>query len=82
MKRIAFVLVSIMLPLSFAGCGASEPEDHGAGVENLPDVTPIQGYEIHDEKGGSAEVYLYNFNGTDCYVYDGYKAGGISCDFD
>lgn len=74
MKRIAFVVVSIMLPFSFAGCGTEDGNSPKAPTNGTV-VVPVEGTE-------DISVVEFTLNdGTRCVVSDGYNSGGIDCDW-
>lgn len=74
MKRIAFVVVAVMLPFSFAACG-TEVSNGPKAPTNGTIVVPVEGTD-------DIAVIEFTLNdGTRCVVSDGYNSGGIACDF-
>ena len=77
MKRIAFVVVAIMLPFSFAACGSE-----GAGRDGLPPAGIDNEYRVPVKGTDDVLVIEFSLNdGTRCVVSDGYNSGGIACDW-
>lgn len=77
MKRIAFVVVAIMLPFSFAGCGASEGDSTSPDnrIANTRYTVPVDG-------DTDIQLYEVNINNTRCIVMDAANGGGaLACDF-
>ena len=69
MKRIAFVVVAIMLPFSFSACGSAAVEPDGS--TNNPE-SPIYG-----------KVQRIEVDGVPCIIFDADGGGGaLSCDWD
>ena len=71
MRRIAFAVVAVLLPLSFAACGevADNRYSDDSGESGL---IPEDTYYLKE---------LTTENGTKCVLYRDGEMGGISCDW-
>lgn len=63
-------LIAIALLLAMTGCELPERPQY---IEPVGAPVGVLGTD-----GSVREI---DFNGTRCIVYDGFRAGGISCDF-
>lgn len=78
LTRAGTLITAAALALSLSACGGQASADEGGD-----EAQPSQGtVKIADY--ASIEVYEVPVKGktVTCVLYDGYKAGGLSCDFE
>lgn len=71
MRRIAFVIVAVLLPFSFAACGATGPSGGFSEDSGESSVIPERDFYLK----------MTELDGVKCVIFKDYDMGGISCDW-